>query len=105
MLPAMIRPPLREYRTWTVDSRRLALYRPRADDILISTYLKCGTTWVQHIVSMLVFGSAEPRSIHDTSLWPDTPIRDPVTEVLAKLEAQTHRRLIKAHLPLDGLPF
>ena len=105
MSPAMIRTPLREYRTWTVDSRRLAPYRPRADDIWISTYPKCGTTWVRHIVSMLVFGSAEPRSIHDTSLWPDTPTRGPVSEIFAKMEEQAHRRIIKAHLPLDGLPF
>ena len=99
----VMRPALREYRTWTLDSRRLKTYRPRPDDIFICTYPKCGTTWVQHIVSMLIFQSAEPRSIHDVSLWPDTPIRGPIEQVMARLEAQDHRRFIKAHLPLDGL--
>jgi aryl sulfotransferase len=58
---------------------------------------------MQYLVSMMVFQSPEPRSIHDVSLWPDTPIRGPVEQVMEKLEAQKHRRFIKAHLPLDGL--
>lgn len=99
----LVRPVLREYRTWTLDSRRLDTYRPRLDDIFICTYPKCGTTWMQHLVSMLVFQSPDPRSIHDVSIWPDTPIRGPIEQVMAKLEAQDHRRFIKAHLPLDGL--
>jgi aryl sulfotransferase len=100
----LARPALREYCTWTLDSRRLDTYRPRPGDIFICTYPKCGTTWMQHLVSMLVFQSPEPRSIHDVSLWPDTPIRGPIEQVMAKLDAQQHRRFIKAHLPLDGLP-
>lgn len=99
----LVRPALREYRTWTLDSRRLSTYRPRPDDIFICTYPKCGTTWMQHLVSMLVFQSPEPRAVHDVSPWPDTPLRGPVEQVMAKLEAQGHRRFIKAHLPLDGL--
>jgi aryl sulfotransferase len=31
-------------------------------------------------------------------------MRDPIEVVMARLEAQTHRRFIKAHLPLDCLP-
>jgi aryl sulfotransferase len=104
MPPEMLRPAMREYRTWTADSRRLAAYRPRADDIFISTYPKCGTTWTQHIAAMLIFQSPEPHSIHDVSIWPDAPMRGPIGPVMEKLEAQTHRRFIKAHLPLDGLP-
>jgi aryl sulfotransferase len=34
----LIRPALREYRTWTTDSRRWAPYRPRPDDIIISAF-------------------------------------------------------------------
>jgi aryl sulfotransferase len=104
MPPRLLRPASREYRHWTVDSRRWEAYRPRADDIVISTYPKCGTTWSQRIVSMLVFRSPEPRPIHDVSLWPDMPVRGPVEAVVAAMEAQEHRRFIKAHLPLDGLP-
>ena len=103
-MPKLIRPPSRECRTWAIDSRRWSQYRPRADDIIITTYPKCGTTWMQRIVGMLVFASPEPRSIHDASPWPDARMRDPIEVVMARLEAQTHRRFIKAHLPLDCLP-
>ena len=34
-------------------------YQPRAADILISTYPKCGTTWMQHIV-WLILNHGEP---------------------------------------------
>jgi hypothetical protein len=31
--------------------------------------------------------------------------RDPIDEVLAAYEAQPHRRIVKTHTPLDGLPY
>ena len=58
----LIQAPQREYRTWIFDSRRWQHYRPRPDDIVIATYPKCGTTWMQRIVSLLVFQSPEPKS-------------------------------------------
>jgi len=103
-MPALLRPPLREYRTWTIDSRRWEGYRPRDSDIVIATYPKCGTTWMQRIVGMLVFASAEPRPINDDSIWIDARMRDPLDVTLARLDAQPHRRFIKTHLPLDCLP-
>lgn len=103
-MPALIRPAHREVRTFAFDSRRWADYRPRADDIIIATYPKCGTTWMQRIVAMLVFGSAAPRPLAEVSPWIDARFREPATAVLARIEAQTHRRILKSHLPLDALP-
>ncbi len=54
------RPATREYRTWVTDSRRWSGYVPRAADIVIATYPKCGTTWMQRIVGSLVFQTPEP---------------------------------------------
>ena len=51
----LVRPATREYRNWVTDSRRWSCYTPRASDIVISTYPKCGTTWMQRIVGALVF--------------------------------------------------
>lgn len=34
-------------------------YKPRPDDIILSTYPKCGTTWAQHIL-VLIFRQGEP---------------------------------------------
>ena len=103
-MPGLIRPPSREVRTWAFDSRRWSGYRARPDDIIVATYPKCGTTWMQRIIGMLVTQSPEPRSIHELSPWLDARFRDPAEAVIARLEAQTHRRFIKSHLPLDALP-
>ena len=98
------RPALREVRSRVFDSARWHDYRPRSDDIIIATYSKCGTTWMQRIVSMLVFRSAEPQQIWDLSPWPDMRLFGPIEETLARAEAQTHRRFFKSHLPYDALP-
>jgi aryl sulfotransferase len=99
----LVQEPTVETRTWALDSRRWRGYRPRPDDIVIATYPKCGTTWMQRIVGMLVLASAEPKPVMDLSLWPDARGR-PVEQVLAAMEAQTHRRFLKAHLPYASLP-
>jgi aryl sulfotransferase len=76
----------------------------RDNDIVISTYAKAGTTWVQQIVSQLIFGGAEGLEVAEMSPWLD--LRIPPKEVkLPAVEAQTHRRFIKTHLPVDALVF
>src|SRR6185369_8392593 len=44
------------------------------------------------------------RSVFEASPWVE---RRPssLDDLIAKLEAQEHRRCIKSHLPLDGMPF
>jgi hypothetical protein len=44
-----------------------------------------------------------PAPLEDASPWLDMSNR-PLAEVTAALAAQTHRRFIKTHTPLDGLP-
>lgn len=75
----------------------------RDDDVIVATYAKSGTTWTQQIVTQLVFAGAEDVPLHDISPWLDLRIVPP--EILDMLEAQTHRRVIKTHLPLDALTF
>ena len=101
----LIRPALREYQTWALDSRRWGPYVPRPDDVIIATAAKCGTTWTQQIVASLVFQDALPRPIPIVSPWVDSRFRESVAETHARLGAQTHRRFLKSHLPIDGLPF
>ncbi|HEV2568710.1 sulfotransferase domain-containing protein [Sphingomonas sp.] len=76
----------------------------RDDDIVIGTYAKSGTTWTQQIVSQLIFGGSEGIDVSTISPWLDMRIL-PRAEITAMLEAQTHRRFIKTHLPLDALVF
>ena len=99
-----VRPALRQYRTWTSDSRRWDGYRPRQGDIIIATYPKSGTTWMQQIVGLLVFASPEPRPVGDISPWLDRRFGAPIEEVNRLLDGQTHRRFIKSHTPFDGMP-
>ena len=101
----LVQPAQREYRTWIFDSRRWQPYRPRPDDIVIATYPKCGTTWMQRIVGLLVFQSPEALPLWQISAWIDRRFPEPIEAVIARIEAQAHRRFLKAHLPLDGLPF
>jgi aryl sulfotransferase len=96
-------PPARTLRTWHMDSRRWQNYRPRPGDVVIATYPKCGTTWMQRIVGLLIFQSAAPVPITN-SPWIDERFLGPVEDTLALIEAQTHRRFLKSHLPLDALP-
>jgi len=76
----------------------------RDDDIIISTYAKSGTTWMQQIVAQLLLGPDENLAVAEMSPWLD--LRVPPKEIkLPAVEAQTHRRFLKTHLPVDALVF
>lgn len=76
----------------------------RDDDIVISTYAKSGTTWLQQIVSQLIFNGQEDMEVAHMSPWID--LRVPPREVkMPEVENQTHRRFVKTHLPVDALLF
>ena len=96
--------PLRSARSRVFDSARWAHYQPRSDDIVIATYPKCGTTWMQRIVAMLVFQSAAPTPIWESSPWFDMRLWGPIEPIAAAAEAILHRRFLKSHLPFDTLP-
>jgi hypothetical protein len=96
---------VRRYRSWLADSSRWDGFPFRAGDIVISTPSKCGTTWMQMICALLIFGDPRlPGPLTELSPWLDIQT-DTIANVLATLAAQRHRRFIKTHTPLDGLPF
>lgn len=99
-----VSPASKVYRTWMADSRRWDSYRPRAGDIIVATYPKCGTTWMQQIVSLLIFQTPEPQDISRLMPWIDRRVGPPVDALWSALDAQPHRRSLKSHLPFDGLP-
>lgn len=94
----------RIYQNYAHDSTRWDPFIPRDDDIIIATPPRTGTTWTQEIVLHLVFLGREVPYREEVSLWLDQRIR-PLDEVLSALENQRHRRFIKTHLALDGLPY
>jgi len=93
-----------QYRTWMADSRRWDGYRPRPGDIIVATYPKCGTTWMQRIVDLLIFQTPEPRNIGELAPWIDRRLAPPVETLFSALDRQTHRRFMKSHMPFDALP-
>ena len=92
------------YRSPEEDSARWLGFPFRDGDIVISTRSKTGTTWVQMICALLIFQDPVlPAPLGRLSPWLDHLVR-PVAEVYAQLAAQPHRRFIKTHTPLDGIP-
>jgi aryl sulfotransferase len=73
----------------------------RDDDVIVSTYAKSGTTWTQQIVAELMFQDAAPMNVNEISPWLDLRFIPP--EVRGMVDAQTHRRMIKTHLPADAM--
>jgi aryl sulfotransferase len=92
------------YRSPDEDSARWVGFPFREGDIVISTRSKTGTTWVQMICALLIFGTPDlPDRLSVLSPWLDWLIT-PKEDLYALLAAQEHRRFIKTHTPLDGIP-
>lgn len=94
----------REMHSHHFDSTIWNDFRFRDDDVVIATYAKSGTTWTQQIVGQILFNGREDVNVAELSPWLD--LRVPPSDVkLAALEAQTNRRFVKTHLPVDALVF
>ena len=76
----------------------------RDDDIVIATYGKAGTTWTQQIVGQLIAGGDPDLNVAERSPWVDLRV-PPKAVKLPEIEAQTGRRYLKTHLPVDALTY
>jgi aryl sulfotransferase len=92
------------YQNHLLDSTRWHHFVPRDDDIIITTSYKAGTTWTQAIVAHLILGTQAIPALWEVSPWIEAR-GDAIEAIMAKLDMQQHRRFMKTHLPLDGLPF
>ncbi|CEL99325.1 unnamed protein product [Vitrella brassicaformis CCMP3155] len=96
----------RTYQSALFDSTHWDDWKPRDTDVIVATAYKSGTTWMQQIINSLVFKGEDPpgnQAISDISPWVD--MRVPPREVkMPSVEAQTHRRVLKCHLPSDAQP-
>jgi aryl sulfotransferase len=94
----------RELQNHHFDSTVWNGFRFRDGDIIVGTYAKSGTTWTQQIVGQLLFNGSTEVDVGEMSPWVD--LRVPPKEVkLPAIEAQSHRRFLKTHLPVDALVF
>ncbi|WP_299031111.1 sulfotransferase domain-containing protein [uncultured Sulfitobacter sp.] len=86
------------------DNRRWDMVNIRRDDVIVVTPPKCGTTWMQTIVALLLSGDPDVETELSVRMpWVDIRFRE-ISEVAERLEAMTHRRSMKSHTPMDGLP-
>ena len=96
---------LHQYKGAITDGARWSQFEHRAGDIFVCTPPKCGTTWAQAICALLIFRTPDlavnPAAI---SPWFDS-VLIPLEGAVTMLQAQDHRRIIKTHTPLDGIPY
>lgn len=99
-----MQPPKREYRSVIWDSRRWEHFSARPGDVFVCSPPKCGTTWMQTIVTALLHPDGTQGPVFEIAPWFDARF-EPVDTVRARLDAQDHRRQIKTHTPVDGIPW
>ncbi|KAK8785124.1 hypothetical protein V5799_008511 [Amblyomma americanum] len=84
------------------ETLRSALsYEPEEGEVLIASYPKCGTTWLQHIVLNIFFsGESTPEELEDVR-------KSSYLEFIGAEGARKLRRpaAIKTHLPFSKLPY
>jgi len=94
----------RELHSHHFDSTIWNDFKFRDDDIIIATYGKAGTSWTQQMIAQMMFDGDPELAVAELSPWLD--LRVPPKQVkLPDVEAQTHRRFMKTHLPVDALVF
>ena len=86
------------------DNRRWLGFTLRDGDVVVSTRSKHGTTWVQMLCLQLVLQGADlPGPLGEVAPWVDWR-GEPLADLDARLARQPHRRVLKTHTPLDGVP-
>ncbi len=97
---------LKPYQNLVSDNARWQGFEPRPGDIFVCTPAKCGTTWMQTIVANLLWPDGDfPGSIvNGICPWIEAKFM-PADAMHEMLRQQTHRRAMKSHTPVDGIPW
>ena len=84
-------------------------YEPRPEDIFVVTQMKCGTTWMQHLVYQVLTRGRGALAEKGEALYAVSPWLEGVKSVsLADaplLGEERPSRVIKTHFPVDLCPF
>src|SRR5687768_13082539 len=91
------------YVGFRTDTNCWGSFKVREDDVFICTPPKCGTTWTRAICAFLILDTLKlDGNLTTISPWIDTKLGS-LEARLKILEAQTHRRFLMTHTPLDGI--
>ncbi|XP_007421487.1 sulfotransferase 1C2-like [Python bivittatus] len=94
--------------TTAANQELLRSFKAQPDDLLICTYPKAGTTWVQEIVDMLQHRGDKQKCAR-APMYERIPFIDlfpikPIPSGLEMAEAMPSPRTLKSHLPVQLLP-
>lgn len=99
--------PNRHYLGIFRDTHHRDTFEHRAGDVFVCVPIKSWTTWMQSIVGLLIFGDPEANiAFPEISPWIEFRLSSKtVEERLDLLRSQAHKRFIKSHSPIDGIPY
>lgn len=99
--------PKRNYQGIFSDGSHWEHFEHRPGDVFICVPPKSGTTWMQAICGLLIFGDPKAQIAYpEISPWVEFRYSSKsIQERVELLRDQTHQRFIKSHSPIDGVPF
>jgi aryl sulfotransferase len=91
------------------STARAVSYQPRPDDIFVVTQMKCGTTWMEHIVYQVLHRGAGDLVETGTALYAVAPWLEgrksvPIEQAVT-VGTERPSRIIKTHLPVQLCPW
>lgn len=78
-------------------------FKFRSDDILIVTYPKSGTTWMQEVLPLVVSGG-DPASVESLPNWDRVPWLEETRALTLSLEDHPSPRLMTTHFTPSMMP-
>jgi aryl sulfotransferase len=89
----------------SIDSLRWRLVNLRDGDVVVASWAKAGTTWLQQVVTQMVYGIGGRYMLPRVAPWVDSPYVP--EERLARMESGDFfaRRVFKSHLDAKAVPY
>lgn len=98
----LLHPALKEYHGRLTRPEKWEKWAPNEGDVIVCTPAKCGTTWTQTMIAMLLYGTTElPDRLSALSPWLDSALDD-ADRVHDVPLSPSGRRVVKTHTPSDG---
>ena len=90
------------------SAARADSYQPRPDDVFVATQMKCGTTWMEHIVYEVLHRGSGTLAATGTAMYAIAPWLEGRKSVPLEdgplLGAERPSRIIKTHMPAHLCP-